>query len=65
MLPCVRFSPFPGKLHEKRKPDSLRLPPMFDSEFYEYNFPTFILKNQGRIFADGGFNELSIHPPQK
>ena len=35
--------PFPEKLHEKRKPDVLRLPATFDLKFYEYYFPTFIL----------------------
>lgn len=65
MLSYSRFSPFPEKLHKKEKPDNIRLPPTFDLEFYEYNSLTFIMKNQGRLFADGGFNERSSHPPQK
>ena len=65
MLSLLDFSPFPEKLHEKRKSNRLRLPPTFDLEFYEYNFLTFKVKKQGRIFADGVFNERSIHLPQK
>lgn len=30
-------------LHEKRKSDNFRLPPMLDLEFYKYNFLTFIV----------------------
>lgn len=43
MLSSPDSSPFPEKLHEKRKPDHPQTSPTLDLEFYEYNFATFIL----------------------
>ncbi len=65
MLSSVCLSPFPEKLHKKGSPIYFRTSPDVDLEFYKYDFTTFILVCQLRLFRMGGVIVRSSHPRQK